>query len=347
MRPRPPWAWNHRPLAPLEAVAEDGAERGPCLVHLVRKVNGTAPPREFVECLRTHPPGIEHELVFAMKGFSSPEDAKPYLEGVQDLAPRVLFFPDRHFDLGVYFATAARLRRERYCFTNSNARPLVDGWLAKLSAALDRPGVGQVGATGAWTSQHSWLKYSMGLPSVYRGLIPPPPVARKLLMEIELERYWKDHRSRWDSVQARLRTLSRIPEELLGFEPFPTYHLRPNSFMITHIHLAKLRLFSVKNKMDTYAIESSRESITRQLQRRGLASLVVDRAGSVYPPEKWDRSRVFWQGDQEGLLVADNQTLYYANGNAERRKLLAMIAWGTSADPTRHQARYAMTEQAA
>jgi len=46
-----------------------------------------------------------------------------------------------------------------------------------------------------------------------------------------------------------------------------------------------------------------------------------------------DRSRTLWQGDQEGLLVADNQTLHYTHGDFELRHLLSTLAWGICADP--------------
>jgi hypothetical protein len=328
---RPPWTWWHRPVT-LPA-APGGGAGPPCLVHLVRAANGLGSLRGFAEALRRHTPGIEYELVLAMKGFASRAQARPYLEEVADLAPETLFFADRRFDLGVYFATAARLRRERYCFVNSNVRPQVDGWLAKLDAALDRPGVGQVGATGSWASQHSWVTYSMGLPSAYRGLMPPPATARRQLLALDLERAGVERRSALGALRARLRTLLRLPEELLGFEPFPTRHLRPNAFMIAHAALRELRLFVVLNKMDTYTLESGRESITRQLRRIGLTSLVVDRAGAVYEPEQWHRSRTLWQGDQEGLLVADNQTRFYADAELARRRLLSTFAWGSRADP--------------
>ena len=326
-----PWAWPHTPLQLPHAQAELAG--GPCVVHLVRKANGLGALRGFADALRSHPPGIEHELVLAMKGFHSAEEAKPYLREVADLEPRTLFFSDRGFDLGVYFATAARLRRERYCFLNSNARPLVDGWLAMLNKALNRPGVGQVGATGAGASGHSWFTYSMGLPSAYRGLLPPLPTARELLLEVELEKQGKRRRSFAEMLHGRLKALLQMPEELFDFGAFPTVHLRPNSFMITHAILRELRLFVVLNKMDTYTIESGRESLTRQLEKLGRATLVVDRDGAVHPPERWGLSRTFWQSNQEHLLIADNQTLYYAHGDDARRRLLSRFAWGEHADP--------------
>jgi hypothetical protein len=336
---RPPWAWSRRPLKPLEPARGDGSGGRPCLVHLVRKANGISAFSEFAGAYRSHPAGIEHELVLAMKGFSSPADASPYLEEIEDLELSSLFFPDRGYDIGVYLACAARLRRDRYCFVNSFARPEVDGWLAMLDAALERPGVGQVGATGSWASHHSFWMYSLGLSSAYRGLMPAPLVARKLLMGIESERDGKERRSVLDLVRARLRTLVRLPEELMGFAPFPNPFLRTNAFMISHATLRELGMFVVRNKMDAYSVESGREGITSQLRRLGLTSLVVDRFGAVYGPDRWHLSRTLWQGEQEGLLVADNQTALYSDGDAARRRLLSTFSWGSSADPSLSSAR--------
>ncbi len=183
-----PWAWR-RTLLQLPDTPPPGlgGTDPPCLVHLVREVNGLSPFCEFLEALRAHPPGVDHELVLAMKGFASPTQAAPYLTEAADLAPNVVYFPDLGIDLGVYFAAAARLRRDRYCFVNSYSRPLVDGWLAKLDGALAEPGVGQVGASGSWASMSSWVKSLIGLPSAYQGLFPERAAVRELSLEIQRE----------------------------------------------------------------------------------------------------------------------------------------------------------------
>ncbi|MGD0453154.1 MAG: hypothetical protein ABSB69_06115 [Solirubrobacteraceae bacterium] len=330
---RPPWARHRRPLVlpgpPSQASSTDPV----CLVHIVRKVNGLSWLQGFADALRAHPPGTDHELVLAMKGFSSPGQARPYLDEVADLAPEALFFEDRGFDLGTYFAVARRLRRHRYCFVKCQCRPLVDGWLAKLDAALDRPGVGQAGSTGSWASLHSWLMYSTGLPSAYRSLLPPRQAVREVIAAMQVEQGVIEQPSAAHSIRMRLRTLPNVPEELLGFRPFPAPHMRLTAFVITHAALSELRLFEIHAKGDTLALESGRQSLTAQLQRMGCTSLVVDRAGSVYEPEQWHRSRTFMQGDQEGLLVAENHTLCYSEGDLARRRFLSSSAWGSFADP--------------
>jgi hypothetical protein len=302
-------------------------------VHLVRETNGLDSLRGFANALRMHPPGIEHELVLAMKGFRSPSHARPYLDEVADLDPTPLFFPDRGFDLSVYFAIAARLRRSRYCFVKSQCRPLVDGWLTKLDVALDRPGVGQVGATGAWSSRRSMMLYLLGLPSAYRKLLPATAIGREHVRAMQTKRGLNERTPPARSIVARAKALPNAPSELSGFEPFPVPHLRSTAFMITHEALVELRLFTTETKLDALALESGRDSITHQLERAGLASLVVDRAGAVYEYDQWHRSYTFMQGDQERLLVAENHTDFYADGDLDRRRFLSRCVWGECADP--------------
>jgi hypothetical protein len=336
-----PWEWRHMPLELPDTPPGVGGADPPCLVHLVRERNGLPWFRAFAKALRAHPPGVAYELVLAMKGFSSRAQAAPYLDEVADLAPEPVFFTDRGFDLDMDFELAARLRRDRYCFINSHGRPLVDGWLAKLDAALARPGVGQVGASGSWASMHSWAMSMVGLPNAYRGLFPARQVLREQTMEIQHEAAslgigsnLNSGRSTVSATRLRLRSVPRVPREFVEFEPFPARHLRSNTFMLSHAALRELHLLPVRNKMDIHVLESGRQSITAQLERIGLRSLVVDRTGAVYGPEQWDRSRTLWQGEQEQLLVADNQTLCYTAGTFARRNLLSTLAWGVRADPS-------------
>jgi hypothetical protein len=329
---RLPWNWGRRPLVLPGSLAQESAGP-PCLVHLVRAANGVDSLREFAAAVRAYPPGIEHELVLAMKGFASAREAKPYIEAVADLAPTIEFFPDVGLDLGLYFSAAARLRRGRYCFVNSHTRPVVDGWLAKLDAALALPDVGMVGATGSWLSMHSWVMYSLGLPSFYRGVLPPIREARRLLLEIDFEQLRIEERSKLDSLRTRAKLLAQLPEELFAFDPFPTPHLRNTAFMVPHAVLCAMQLFVVRNKQDTYVLESGSLNVTRQVVQMGLRTLVVDRDGAVYEPAEWWRSGTLWQGDQELLLSVDNRTRSYAQGGIKRRRALAGLAWGRRADP--------------
>lgn len=328
------WLGRREPLTPALPTSDPDRPPRACVVHLVRAANGSAPFQAFLEAFDRHPPGVDCDLVLAMKGFARARDAEPYLELAGHLAPEALFFEDEGLDLGVYFAAAARLRRDRYCFLNSYSEPLAEGWLAKLDMALSRPGVGLAGATGSWASTRSWVAYSLRLPSAYRGVLPHRRIAREGFASLDLERSGIERRSTAESLRVKLRTLSQMPEQVLAFESFPAYHVRTNAFMISHATLAGLDLHAVDDKFDAYLLENGRQSITRQVQRLGLRTLVVDRAGIAYDHDEWHRSRTLWQGKQEGLLVADNQTRSYHAGDANRRRLLSGFAWGRHADPT-------------
>jgi hypothetical protein len=328
---RAPWNWLRSPLVLPRLSEQDPGSL--CVVYILRAAHGLDAPREFAAALRAHPPGVEHRLILAAKGFSSEAEAAPYIAAVGDLEHEVHYFPDPGVDLGLYLEAAMRLRAGRYLFLSSHNRPVADAWLAKLNAALDLPDVGIVGPTGSWASFHSWLTYSMGLPSAYRGVLPPVREARELLLEADFEQLGIERRSRLDSLRARLRLLSQVPEELLAFPPFPIPHIRTSAFMSTHNVLSAMHLFVVRTKFDTYVLESGPLSFTQQAEGMGLRALVVDSEGAVYETDEWHRSGTLWQGRQERLLIRDNRTKNYEQGGIRRRQMLASFAWGERADP--------------
>lgn len=312
-----------------ELSAEASRDRTPCLVHLVRAVNSLSRLRAFTEALRARPPGIDYELVFVMKGFDSPEQARPHLEEAADLNPHPLFVSDRDQDTGVFISAATHVPRGRYCFVNSYGVPLVHGWLAKLNAALDLPAVGMVGATGSWVSTPSWMAYSLGLPSAYRSLLPPPSVVRAQLLSIKSEQAIPGPQAHRKAMRERATTLAKLPVQ----QRFPAYHLRTTAFMVTHETLRRMRLFTGPRKVDNLVLESGREGWTRQVLELGLRALVVDRAGNTFDHCRWDCSLTFHQGNQEDLLVADNRTNSYMSSDTALRSVLSTLSWGSHARP--------------
>ena len=325
------------------------------VVYLVWGPLGTQPLHEFLSSYRRHGAGVEHELVVLFNGVGS--ERRPALVAeLEGTEHRLLELGEPVQDLVAYAQAAALLEHERLCFLNSYSAILVADWLAKLAGGLDQPRAGLVGATGSWASLRSGVLNSLFLPNPYRGVVPERRVAREQFIAIEREQ--QDSRARLGlrlagaapgadehedppprrslagSVMATLKTLPPMPEQLLRFEGFPAAHVRTNAFMVERTTFAALRTGAIKRKMDAWALESGRDSFTRQVERRELRALVVDRDGCCYEREQWQLSRTFWQGDQEGLMVADNQTRTYANGSFDRRRLLSAFAWGRSADPT-------------
>jgi hypothetical protein len=309
------------------------------VVHLVWGPLGAMPLRRFIASYRRHSAGAEHELIALLNGVD--EDRRPAIEAeLEGVEHRLLRLDEPVQDLAAYAQAAARLDHERLCFLNSHSEFLVADWLVKLQGALDQVAAGIVGATGSWASVRSGTLNGLFLPNAYRGVVPERRVAREQLLAIELERDDEQvetdspaRRTLLGSAIATLRTLPAMPEQLLRFESFPAHHLRTNAFMIDRALLADLRTGRVRRKMDAYLLESGRRSLTRQVQRRGLRALVVARDGAVYDQDDWPASRTLWQGEQEGLMIADNQTRMYSNGGIDRRRLLSAFAWGRRADP--------------
>jgi hypothetical protein len=309
------------------------------VVHLVWGPLGPAPLREFLASYRRHASGVEHELVVLLNGVD-PEQRPALLAELEGLEHRELTLPAPVQDLAAYLQAAAELEHERLCFLNSYSAILAPDWLAKLNGALEEPAAGLVAATGSWASVRSAVANGLFLPNPYRGVVPGRRIAREQLVAMELERVgdWEvgdepPSRSLMTSIRATLGTLPPAPEQLLRFEGFPAPHLRTNAFMADRARLRGLRVGRIARKMDAYLLESGHRSFTRQIHALGLRALVVDRHGSCYDHADWPESHMLWQGDQEGLLIADNQTRVYANGGMDRRRLLSAFAWGRRAEP--------------
>ena len=117
------------------------------VAHLVRKANGPAPVEAFLRCFYAF---TNARLALICKGFTDEADARAMLpEWAVGYAPQVELVPDVGFDIGSYRRAAPRLHAELVCFCNSFSRPLVSGWLDRLTWALEQGDCGLVGCTGS------------------------------------------------------------------------------------------------------------------------------------------------------------------------------------------------------
>lgn len=277
----------------------------------------------FIQSYRTHPAGVPHELALVFKGFRSEDETRPHLDLAGGLVSDVLHVGDEGFDLTAYFAAAGRLGRECYCFLNSFSEILADGWLGSLRAALGDPDVGLVGASGSWASIRSYARFNLGLGGPYARVFPSRAATRALMAQ-----HTARSSARNGSAPGKLATLREVLHQLVFFEPFPCHHVRTNAFMLTGEACSRIRIGTLREKVDAYRFESGRASITRQVERIGLRAVLVGRDGRPHEVPEWPASRTFWQGGQENLLVADNQSREYERGDADLRRLLSRYAWG-------------------
>ena len=70
------------------------------VVHLVRQCNEISAFREFIDSYRSHPAGIEHDLILVFKGFDNETIPDEYRENLSSIRHQALFVGDEGFDLG-------------------------------------------------------------------------------------------------------------------------------------------------------------------------------------------------------------------------------------------------------
>jgi hypothetical protein len=285
-----------------------------CVVHLVRAGNPPEQLEAFAASYREHDAGLEHELVLLLKGAA----AEAELAGA-----RVVRVPDDGFDIDAYLAAARVLDHRRVCFLNSHSRIRCDGWLALLDAPFSDPRTGVAGASGSWASRSSHVRFDAGLGGPYRQALGDRDAARRAFTGLS-----GAAPPPGNALTRRLRVAKTLAHEWRAFPAFPNAHLRTNAFLIDRELLLRLRIAPSASKEDAYRAESGRESVTRQVQRSDRRAVLVGRRGAA---ASWRGSGIYCDGEQENLLVADNQTDVYASAAPPLRRVLAAYAWGTSA----------------
>jgi hypothetical protein len=264
------------------------------VVHLVWAPLGPEPLREFLRSYHEHPCGAEHELAIVLNGARSAGVAggasrAALLAELEGTEHRLIELETAVQDLAAYGQAAQRLASEQLCFLNSYTIIMADGWLGHLRRALEQPQIGIVGASASWESQAEWI----------RG------PARH-----------------WPYQLAGLRRARR------DYPRFPNPHVRTSAFMLARETTLEMGLADVHDKRSAYLLESGWLSITRRLAERGLRAVVVGRDGHAYDEAEWPVSRTFRSGDQDNLLIADNQTRDYQTASPGRRLRLCRDSWG-------------------
>jgi hypothetical protein len=301
------------------------------LVHLVRKENGPEPFRAFLESYRAAEAGADHDLVLLLKGFDTQRDADEAAALAGGLDAQRIYVDDDGFDVGAYFTAVDRLEHARVCFVNSFTTVRAPGWLGLLEQALRTEDAGIAGATGSWASHLSWLRFNLGLSTPYREAFPDRGWAQAQVLRLTpdtrrvLAPVWLRH---------AIGTARALRFFVGRFGPFPAAHVRTNGFIVERELMRSLERTPIRRKYDAFVVEGGHKSLTRQIEGLGLRPLLAGADERVYDVADWARSGVFWQRDQENVLLEDNQTRSYRDSDLDLRRYFATFAWGTEADPT-------------
>jgi hypothetical protein len=304
------------------------------VVHLVWAPLGLATLQRFLASYARHRAGLEHRLVILCNGFDGPHDRR--LAEIDRALAAVeherLSTPRPLLDLEAYRFAAATLQAHLLCFVNSFSEILHDDWLGRLAATLREPRIGAVAATGSWGSHASHMRYNLGLGGPYARVFPGREPTQRVFAALAGQPGAAQERP--SAIAVALHTALTTARQTIGFAQFPAPHLRTNGLLIERERwLALCPAGALRDKLATHRLEGGRRSITARLRSDGLDVAIVGRDGRAYRGEDWPSSFTFWQGEQQNLLIADNQTRTYQEGDALRRRVLSAYAWGSRAAP--------------
>jgi hypothetical protein len=293
-------------------------KRGITVVYLARAAEGLEPLRAFSESYRRHPAGTEHELCVIYKGFTRRRDLRGAREALDGIEDRSVDFEDVGLDIGAYLRAARTSERELFCGLNTFSTILHDGWLGRLAEELDRPGVGLTGASASYesfgTSSAFHRRVTAAMARGAPGLSEP---------------YAYMNASSSSPLRERIHGLALRAL----FRSFPHPHVRSNAFLVDRRRLLRARPGRIDRKTLALLFESGRWwGLSRRVHTEGLSLRLVGREGG-FDVREWPESRVFRLGDQENLLVADNQTRVYAQASEVMRCGLRLHTWGEYLDP--------------
>lgn len=294
------------------------------VIYLYRFAEGETAARKFLASYRAHPAGLKHDLHVILKGFPDEVSLASAHALFSDVSSNIVETDDSAYDIGSYFAAAKLARNDKLMFFNTFSEIKADSWLAYLDRALDLPGIGLVGATGSWQSLSSayeaafqlFLRHSLAFLRRVLTSRAGGPIDESATGRIGA-----------GSLMRNLKRAPLYPLYLHQYGRYPNPHIRTNAFMIRRRLFLSLRAPHFGRKSDVYKFESGRRSMTNQITSRGLGVLVVDRLGAIYRIPEWRSSSTFWNEDQCGLMVSDNQTRSYEAGNPKRQSLLRGYAW--------------------
>lgn len=293
------------------------------IVYLARGVGtGLSAAREFFTSYQAYPAGLAHELVVLAKGWVNADDRRE----LDVLAARhggtIIDLPDNGYDWGAYTRAAQMLSHEKLCFLNTHSRIQSNGWLAKLSSALDVRGVGAAGATGSWGTMCPTFKFIAPSVSDIAG-------SRGLA------------RASYSAVHGYCLFPLRWMMASVRFPPFPNAHLRSNAFLMRRQLFLEFSARSKlpRSKFDAFALESGWRGLSRFIYAKGLRPVVVTANARVYESSEWDECGVFRCPGQPSLLISDNQTRAYDTAPAHVRRIMERSAWGRTFTPRQASSR--------
>lgn len=264
---------------------------------------------DFSNAVSSNPPGIGCDWIFVVSGkIQKVQEAvvnRFILDNFND--PLILRGKEKTFDIFDYFFACEKSKTELIIFLNTHSRPDSEGWAKKLTNPFHlHPDIGLVGASGLFLSAYWHF----------------PMIETQGFSRLPIKRQWEI----WKFQRRAKRTAREFPRT-----PGPI--IRTNGFCIEKERFLKLELMSEVSKFSTYVFESGWKSMTRQILGQGKSVGIVGKDGIFYLPEEWRKSKSYCSGEQDNLLIKDNQTERYCKISKEDRDWFVSYIFGNPLPP--------------
>lgn len=276
------------------------------IIHLVWVPLGIGLFEKFINSFSACDPLEDSELIIVFAGVENRQEITPFIELKNNMNIAFEFYiRNQGQDLETYFWIANKIGHPVLLFFNSystlNSKKCLNIFVDNFKGNM-----GMLSATASNQSHYSSVFANHTFKYEFDKSIGQNFKKLKLLTKNLL--YWR-----------------------LLFTPYPNPHLRTNGFMIRRDVMLQLKIrLPIKNKFAAYLIESGKNSITNQILKMGLEVGMVGKSGNCYRIADWPTSHIFWKGNQEDLLVSDNQTNIYSGASQKEKSRLKFLAWGKS-----------------
>lgn len=322
------------------------------VVYLARCIDGST--KEFIkfsESYNKYNAGFNHDLVIIFKGEAQRMGTKSATKQLFNKRNIISLDVDDNigFDIHSYLIAAQNLNHDYLCFFNTHSEILGDDWLLKLyEPHIKNNKCGVTGATASYESLYTSYRLMSQVIQMcsinklnYNELIAaymheeltlhtPKWISNNLNANMSNENF-QVTMSDLESMQQHWFNVTRPGGSLHGFNlfrPFPNPHLRTNGFLIRRALLNSLDFKVATNKIDCCSFESGQLGLPRLLAEHGLCQILVGKNGMSYEVDNWSKNEGFRIGNQNNVLISDNQVKVFTNASKARKLYLSMLSWG-------------------
>jgi hypothetical protein len=321
--------------------------------YLARHAEGTSNILQFINSYKQHRSGSKHDLVIIWKGFESHNESKKEvmdnLDGVHFQSISIM--DEVGSDVTAYRLAVDQLPHNTFCFLNTFSQIVTDDWLKILLGGFAESGQGLAGASG---SSESFLDSFKKINRVLWLCRQNIPYNHQLALEwgheiVKFTPDWLNRSNRTKLIEKIKYILGNRPsfsskleteferiwnteimtsDSLKGFASYPNFpnpHIRSNAFIVDRETFVRALPTLPTTKYQCLQFESGCNSLTNIAIKGGIRPLVVGRNGQLYPLNQLKNSSTFRIGNQENLLVTDNQTrIFSAFSKAQQRMFTSL-----------------------